>query len=84
MTNSAIDGKPPQSIPDESDSEICIPNISKSERRKRLGFGLVSLIFAIGILVGLIATETDRLWRLPLFFLFVGATTGYFQAREKT
>jgi hypothetical protein len=47
-------------------------------------FGLVTLVISLAILLGLMATGTDRLWRLPLFLLFFGAASGYFQWRDKT
>ncbi len=72
------------SIDSMSSSEICIPNISLRERRKRLAIGVVSFVLAIGVLIVLIATGADRWARLPLFFLFIGATSGYFQWRDKT
>ncbi len=63
---------------------ISIANINKNEQRKRLIFGMISFFLAIGILAIQISTGTGRIWRLPLFFLYAGATIGYFQAREKT
>ena len=65
-------------------SETCVPNISSRERRRRLVGGVVPLVLALGILGLLIATHTDRLWRLPLFVLFVAAASGFFQWRDKT
>lgn len=73
-----------QAILDDIGSDICLPNISQTEQRKRLIFGIISFVIAIGILIALLSSGVDRLLRLPLFFLFVGAATGYYQAREKT
>jgi hypothetical protein len=64
--------------------EVCIPNISTAERRKRLTFGLVTFAISLAVLAVLIATGANRLWRLPLLLLFWGAATGYFQWRDKT
>ena len=63
---------------------VCIPNISTAERRKRLAFGVVTLVVTLVILAVLMATGVSRWWRLPLFLLFMGAATGYFQWRDKT
>lgn len=62
----------------------CIPNISPAGRRSRLQLGIISLGIGLLILAILVATGTGRLWRLPLFLIFWGATTGYFQWRDKT
>jgi len=64
--------------------ETCTPNISSQERLKRLVFGVITLIATLVILAWLISTNADRLWRLPLFFFFSAAATGYFQWRDKT
>jgi len=62
----------------------CIPNISKAERRKRLTFGIIGLVFSLGVLAVLIATGADRAWRVVMLPLFWGATTGFFQWWDKT
>jgi hypothetical protein len=64
--------------------DICIPNISTPERRKRLLGGLVSLAIGMAVLAALMFTGADRWWRLALFPLLVGATEGFFQWRDKT
>ena len=64
--------------------EVCIANISRRERRKRLISGVVQFAAAIAILAALVLTGVDRWWRLPLFLLFAGAASGFFQWREKT
>ncbi|HJS29300.1 MAG TPA: hypothetical protein VJ768_06745 [Anaerolineales bacterium] len=63
---------------------VCIPNISTAERRKRLVSGLVAFAIGLAILVALVLTGADRLWRLPLFLLFASAASGFFQWRDKT
>ena len=63
---------------------LCIPNISTAERRKRLAFGVVTFVITLAILAALVATGVSRWWRLPLFLLFMGAGTGFFQWRDKT
>jgi fatty acid desaturase len=62
----------------------CIANISREERRKRLLSGAVALLLALVALVVLVLTGVRRWWRLPLFLLFWGAATGFFQWRDST
>jgi len=69
---------------EDGGGEVCIANISPRERRKRLIGGILQFVIAFVILAALMATGADRLWRLPLLFLFWGAATGYFQWRDKT
>lgn len=64
--------------------EACIANISPAERRKRLNSAIVMFVIAIVLLGLLMVAGADRLWRLPLFLLFAGATVGYFQWHDKT
>ncbi len=66
------------------DEEACVPNISPRERLKRLIGGVIPFVIALVILAWLISVNADRLWRLPLFFLFVAAASGFFQWRDKT
>lgn len=67
-----------------AESAQCIANIGPRERRRRLVFGLVSLVVGALALAVLVALDVSRVWRLLLFVPFAGATVGYFQAREKT
>lgn len=64
--------------------EICIPNISTRERRKRLAGGAIQLVISLGIFALLVALGADRWWRLILLPMFWGAAVGFFQWREKT
>ena len=64
--------------------DVCIPNISTRERRKRLLSGGVMLLIALVILAALMAFGISRWWRLVLFPLFAGAGSGFFQWRDKT
>jgi len=64
--------------------EVCIANISPSERRRRLIGGIIPFVLAIAILAGLMWAGVDRFWRLPLFLLFWGSTIGFFQWNDKT
>jgi len=64
--------------------EVCVENISPRERLKRLIGGVIPFVITLVILTWLISTNADRLWRLPLFFLFVAAASGFFQWRDKT
>ncbi len=79
MTNST------GSIPsDPGVVDVCIPNINRAERVKRLRFGLITAAVSLGILAVLMIFHVDRWWRLALFPLFAGAATGYFQWRDRT
>jgi hypothetical protein len=69
---------------DHEVGEICIANISPRERLKRLIGGVIPFVIALGILAWMISADVDRLWRLPLFLLFVAAASGFFQWRDKT
>jgi hypothetical protein len=64
--------------------DVCIPNISRPEQRKRLMSGVVMLLVALAILAALLVFGVSRWWRLILFPLFAGAGSGYFQWRDKT
>ncbi len=64
--------------------EICIPNISTRERRKRLASGVIMFIVALVVLAILMAIGASQWWRLALFPLFAGAASGFFQWRAKT
>jgi len=69
---------------DNTDDEACIANISPRERMKRLIGGVIPFVLALAILSWQISANIDRLWRLPLFLLFIGAASGFFQWRDKT
>jgi len=64
--------------------DVCIPNISTRERRKRLMSGVVMLLISLVILGALMAFGASRWWRLILLPLFAGAGSGFFQWRDKT
>jgi hypothetical protein len=72
--------------PKEDDGNYagCIANISPAERRKRLTFGIIQLVIGLIILIALLITDADKIWRLILFLPFWAAATGYFQSRDKT
>ncbi len=65
-------------------AQVCIPNISTLERRRRLIAGVVSLAIGLAILAPLMAFGVDRWWRLPLLLVFYAAAVGYFQWRDRT
>ncbi|MGA7192133.1 MAG: hypothetical protein WBW94_00780 [Anaerolineales bacterium] len=65
-------------------TETCIANISPRERFRRLIGGVIPFVIALAILTWLIAADASRLWRLPLFILFMAAGSGFFQWRDKT
>ncbi len=74
----------PRDHPEQDRGETCVANISPRERLKRLAGGVIPFVIAIGLLAWLGALHADRLWRLPLFFLFAAAAVGFFQWRDKT
>jgi len=69
---------------ESADVQTCIANISPRERLKRLVGGVIPFMIALALLAALLATGSDRLWRLFLFFPFAAAAIGYFQWRDKT
>ena len=68
----------------ETGEEVCVPNISLRERRKRLAAGVIQLVISLAVLAALMATGADRGWRLTLLLMFWGAAAGFFQWRDKT
>lgn len=71
-------------LEDEGVYEVCIANISPKERKKRLQFGIVQFTISLVILAVLLLLGVDKVWRLPLFFMFGAAAAGFFQWRDKT
>ena len=69
---------------ESQNGEVCIPNISPKERRKRLVSGLAALGFSLILLVILLLTQASVWWRLALMPFFFAAGSGYFQWRDKT
>ena len=69
---------------DQGVGEVCIPNISLKERRKRVQFAIWYFLFTLVVLAALLTFDVNPLWRLPLFFMFSAATTSYIQALDKT
>ncbi len=64
--------------------ETCIPNVSPRERRKRLAGGVIAFVISLTVLAVLVTAGASRGWRLALLPLFWGATSGFFQWRDKT
>ena len=64
--------------------DVCIPNISVRERRKRLTGGAIAFVIALVVLALLMASGASQGWRLALFPLFASAPSGFFQWRDKT
>lgn len=83
-----IPGSKPEPSPPKNnthdDGETCVPNISPQERLKRLIGGVIPFVIAFVILTWLISINANRLWRLPLFLLFMAAASGFFQWHDKT
>ena len=74
----------PPNSGDNGVGEVCIPNISPKERKKRAWFAVRQLLTTLVVLGALVWLDVNPLWRLPLFFLFSAATTSYIQALDKT
>jgi len=74
----------PSNEEQEETYEVCLANISPLERRKRLRYGIIQFVISLVILAALLITGADKLWRLPLFFMFAAAATGFYQWRDKT
>lgn len=74
----------PKGLKSNEGGDVCIANIDTAGRRRRLTFGIIQLVFAVGVLAVLMAMGVDRLWRLPLLLLFWAAAVGFFQWRDKT
>jgi hypothetical protein len=68
----------------DTGNEMCIPNISQVERRKRLAAGVIQFLLGLVILAALMVFGVSRWWRLALFPVFMGASSGFFQWRDKT
>jgi hypothetical protein len=83
-TQFAAAQRPGASWPEREGSRECASNISEAEQRKRLASGVIGMALGLAILAVLLATGTDRLWRLALLPVFWGAASGYFQWRDKT
>jgi len=45
---------------------------------------VIPFVIALAVLAWLISVNANRLWRLPLFILFMAAGSGFFQWRDKT
>ena len=69
---------------EQDNGDACIANIRPRERLKRLIGGVIPFVVALAVLACQITADVDRLWRLPLFILFVAAASGFFQWRDKT
>jgi hypothetical protein len=66
------------------EGEVCIANISKRERERRLFFGAIAFAGALLLLTFLIMGDFKLWWRLALFIPFAVAATGFFQWRDQT
>lgn len=64
--------------------EVCIPNIGRHERRRRLAFGIAAWVVAAAAMAAMVLLDVDRLWRLALFIPLWAGGLGFFQHREKT
>lgn len=66
------------------DGEVCIANIGRNERRKRMRFGVIGMALGVLIAGALVATGVARPWRLALFIPFWVGGLGIFQSRAST
>ena len=62
----------------------CIPNLGPGQRRRRLVFGLVSLIIAAVLAAVLAAAEASIVVRAAVALPLYASTLGFLQHREKT
>ena len=67
-----------------SDAATVCLNIGAPERRQRLLFGVVELVFTAVLLAVFIGTDQPRLLRLVLFVPWAMGAVGIFQAKEST
>ena len=65
----------------EYEPGVC--NIGPAQQRRRLLLGLGSLLFAIGLVAAVVATDWPRWTLLTATFPLYGAAMGYFQYRER-
>ena len=63
---------------------VCIANIGRRERQKRVRFGLTLLVVGVAILAALVMAGAHRAYRFALFLVFWASALGFFQAREQT
>lgn len=62
----------------------CIVNIGSRERRRRMRFGVVSLVVGAALTAILVSIDASRAWRIASFLPFWAGALGVMQAREKT
>jgi riboflavin transporter FmnP len=62
----------------------CVPNIGPGQRRRRLVFGLISLIIAAVLAAVLAAAEASIVVRAVVALPLYASALGFFQHREKT
>ena len=65
------------------ESAICVENIGRRERRKRLVFGAAGLLFGAAFSVVTLG-DGPSWWRLGLFLPFWGGALGVFEAIDRT
>lgn len=63
---------------------VCVANIGRRGRRRRLLVGGCALGVALALAIMLVWTGAARAWRLLLFPALWMAGIGFFQYREKT
>ena len=61
-----------------------ITNMTSGGRQRRLLMGIIMLVVAAALGVGLVAEGAGRAWRLALFVPLWVAGLGLFQVRERT
>ena len=84
FSSSSVNPGASPSQKDDDNYGVCIANISPKERQKRLRFGMLELVVTLIVLAVLMVSGVDKLWRLPMFFMFSATAVTCFQAFDKT
>jgi hypothetical protein len=61
-----------------------LANIGRGQQNIRWIAAVVGSVMTVGVLVGLMAFDVNRLWRLVLYLPMVIAAGGYFEAKART
>ncbi len=68
-----------------TETEVCPINIGPKQRRMRAIAGVVGLLLAAGVAIGLASAGVGVVWRAAaVFVLAYGGSLGLLQARAKT
>lgn len=64
--------------------QACIPNIGRTQRRRRLVFGAVALLASLALAATLAALDAHLAVRALIAVPLYASALGFFQYREKT